>query len=177
MAEKPNSAEFAGQREHAMLRSRRAGNPGLRLVPEMSKHNSAKVSKTMSSDDSDKTDNHDDIPPPISSSDQPIDYAATSHAILEALRKIKGNIELSAKERHEATTIIEGGTNVNYMHYIIVLFVGLLVGYAACAVIRSQQMAPPPQRSVNCLIFFLLASTKNVGSLRINRTGLHSQPW
>ena len=42
--EKPNSAEFAGAREEAMLKSRKNGNPLLRMVPAISSLPSLEIS-------------------------------------------------------------------------------------------------------------------------------------
>lgn len=106
MTEKPNSAEFADQRELAMLQSRRAGNPTLRMVPEIS---SARAAKTLTETDSGASPtaapDADEALDEGTESSQ-IDYAATSDAILEALRKCKGNIIMSHAQKKEASMII-----------------------------------------------------------------------
>ena len=132
--DKINSAEFAEQREQAMLRSRKAGNPNSRLVPEMSK--SAKAARTNVEPpmEVDPPATHEDSEPPTSDDDD-VDFSATSAAILDALRRIKNHVDLTAQERTEACAIIGGSkTSTKVSHPIILsilcVIIGLVVGMA-----------------------------------------------
>lgn len=135
MTEKPNSAEFADQREQAMLRSRRAGNPGLRLVPEMSAK-AAKTSEPLGTIES-------DAPPSFQETDtdasEDIDYHATSQAILDALRKIESNVKLSKEERKEAHRLLSGNySENNVLHMLVVLVLGIIVGSFTSGALRRK---------------------------------------
>ena len=106
-----------------MLKSRRAGNPGLRMVPEMSKQ-SARASKTTAPDDSaeESVETAEETPA--------INYAETSKAILQALRKIEKNVKLTRKERGEARQLLSDGEVVatKMACYSLVLIGGIMVG-------------------------------------------------
>ena len=115
MEEKLNSADFADKREQAMLRSRKAGNPGLRMVPQ--------DGKAASSEDA-------PAPPPRPAA--PIDYDATSRAILDALRKVDGDLRLSASERREAVKLVAPrDTTAQAIYYACGIVVSLLLGFVA----------------------------------------------
>lgn len=103
MSEKPNSAEFADQREIAMLKSRRNGNPALRMMPEIS---SARVAKTISETKPLQASNV--ATQSAEPEEKDIDFVATSEAIMEALRKTKGHLVLSDADRKEAASLIGG---------------------------------------------------------------------
>lgn len=138
MAEKPNSAEFADQREFAMLRSRKNGNPGLRMVPEIS---SARAAKTL-------TETESNTPPTAANeletdvSEPEIDYEATSDAIIEALRKIDGHITLSDTEKEEASSIL-GCKPTKTPSMLGPLLLGVVAGVGI-----SQLMKKKPKQEV-----------------------------
>lgn len=127
MAEKPNSAEFADQREIAMLRSRKKGNPGLRMVPEIS---SARAAKTLTETESDPASPAADSAAKIDAdlSEPDIDYAATSDAIIEALRKIEGHITLSEAEKKEAASILGSKSKSCTTTLVAASIVGVIFG-------------------------------------------------
>lgn len=136
---KPNSAEFADQREIAMLKSRKHGNPNTRLIPEI---NSARVAKTLTETESE----------PPSAIDQPgapeaeptgegVDYEATSDAIIEALHKCKGKLTLSIEKRREAAKIIDAPLEgiPPLIVYLIMLIVGIAIGFVGCRQSKMKQ--------------------------------------
>tara|TARA_B110000046_G_C12948323_1_gene378986 strand:- start:117 stop:551 length:435 start_codon:yes stop_codon:yes gene_type:complete len=97
--EKPNSAEFAEQRDHAILASYKAGNPALRMVPEMSKIGTKPPVPKLTP------------PQPAALPEQyyrssSIDFAATSNSVLDALRRIDYNLKLTRAERIEARRLL-----------------------------------------------------------------------
>lgn len=128
MAEKPNSAEFADQREIAMLRSRKKGNPGLRMVPEISSARAAKTLTETESDPASPTADSTAAKLDADLSEPDIDYAATSDAIIEALRKIDGHITLTEAEKKEAASILGGKPKSCTPSLIVAVIVGLILG-------------------------------------------------
>ena len=124
--DKLNSAEFAEQREQAMLRSRKTGNPNTRMMPEMSK--SAKASRPSTSFDGEVAA-PDSSSSPSSSSDpeDDVDYVATSDAILDALRRIKGHVAYNNKEKSEICDIVGCKPNTKQMRNPFVLAVLCLI--------------------------------------------------
>lgn len=134
---KLNSAQFAEEREQAMLRSRKAGNPNTRMVPELSKSAKAaraNVEPLPSETAFEATEESGSPSSDPASSDDDIDYPATSVAIMDALRQVKGHLELSKTERDEACAILGGKhamRNVSHpvLLSVICVIIGLVLGY------------------------------------------------
>lgn len=123
--DKLNSAEFAEQREQAMLRSRKTGNPNTRMMPEMSK--SAKASRPSTSFDGEVAAPDPLSSPSSSDPEDDVDYVATSDAILDALRRIKGHVAYNDKEKSEICDIVGCKPNTKPVRNPLVLAVLCLI--------------------------------------------------
>ncbi len=123
--DKLNSAEFAEQREQAMLRSRKTGNPNTRMMPEMSK--SAKASRPSTSFDGEVAAPDSLSSPSSSDPEDDVDYVATSDAILDALRRIKGHVVYNEKEKSEICEIVGCKPNTKHVRNPLVLAVLCLI--------------------------------------------------
>ncbi len=110
-----NSADFASQRELSNLKSRKASNPNFRMMPEISK--SAKQGVI-------DTEPDDDI---VEEQKEEIDYKATSLAIYNALKQIKGHAVFSKTEKEEINDIVNGN-NDHVLLLVLTIAIGLIVG-------------------------------------------------
>ena len=114
---KPDAAAFANTRHESMMRSQKAANSNFRMMPASSKIVD-ETQKTLE-EQQPKTDDTKEEPAPPA-----IDFTRTSQAVLDACRKIRGRVLLSAKEKREICSIMQPrGPNS-----LLMLVLGIVLG-------------------------------------------------
>ena len=113
-----DSAEFAGERQHAMLRSMKNSslkNPNARIVPEMSNKPTASPTPAL-----------EDMPTP--SDERRVDYVATSKAVYDALLELEGHVVMTDAERRKAIDILHAKSDHAWLWITVSLVAGVSLG-------------------------------------------------
>jgi hypothetical protein len=119
-----DAATFQNNRNESMRRTFVAGNPNHRMVPAMSKQ--ARSAKAVTTDDPPAPD--DAAYAAASPAAAPIDHAATSAAVYDALTKIDGHVKLTDAQRDDALRILRGGHDPCQMRVLVAATIALIIG-------------------------------------------------